>query len=83
MDSGLIFWDSEVQESGKSMKGEVENKHGQLIFPFIHMKSSCFDKLHFQRHMCNIRVPKRMCDRTRLAELKSSWIASGMVCASL
>lgn len=65
------------------MKEEVENKHGHLIFPFIHMKNNCFDKLHFQRHMCNIRVPKRTCDRTRLAELKFSWIASGTVCTSL
>lgn len=65
------------------MKEEVKNKHGHLIFHSIRMKSSCFDKLHFQRHIYKIEVPKRTCDRTRLAELKSSWIASGTVCASL
>lgn len=81
--SGLIFWDPKGQESGKSMKEEVEKKHDHLIFPFIHVKSSCSDKLHFQRHMCKTRVPKKTCDRTGLAELTSSWIASGTVCASL
>lgn len=65
------------------MKEETKNKHGHIIFSLIHKKNSCFDKLHFQRHMCKSRVPRRTCDRTRLAELKSSWIASGAACASL
>lgn len=75
----LGSWRTRIRKEHEEL---VKNKRGYLIFPFIHMKSICFEKLHFQRHMCKIRVPK-MCDRIRLSELKSSWIASGIVYASL
>lgn len=62
---------------------EEENKRGHLIFCFIHMRSSWFGKLHFQRHIYKTKVPRRTHDGTALAELIPSWIAAGTVRASL
>lgn len=50
-DSELIFWVLEILKNKNWEEHEGGNKHGHLIFSFIYMKSSCFDKLRFQRHV--------------------------------
>lgn len=78
-----MFWDPKGQEIGKCIRDKAKNKHSHLICPSVCMKSSCSDKLCFQRHACEIRDPKKTCARTSLAQLKSRWIPSGTACASL